>query len=91
MRAITDVVSFAPASPEEILRPPQPWFVLFTLLLALVVRIFAAGGTLDVERIAYGERQRAEAAESDVRREHDRDLEPVLEALPLDEPSEGTR
>ena len=53
------------------------------LLLALVVRIFAAGGTLDVERIAYGERQRAEAAEREPRR--DRDLEPVLEALPQDE------
>lgn len=54
-------------------------FGVTALLLALVVRIFAAGGGLDVERIAYGERGRAEAAE----REH-RDLEPVLEALPED-------
>jgi rod shape-determining protein MreD len=44
MRAITDVVSFAPASPEEILRPPQPWFVLFTLLLALVANMAPASG-----------------------------------------------
>ena len=63
-------------------------FGVTALLLALVVRIFAAGGTLDVERIAYGERQRSEAAEHDSRREHDRDLEPVLEALPLDEPED---
>ena len=61
-------------------------FGVTALLLALVVRIFAAGGTLDVERIAYGERQRAEAAEREPRR--DRDLEPVLEALPLDEPED---
>jgi rod shape-determining protein MreD len=44
MRAIADVVSFAPASPEEILRPPQPWFVLLTLLLALVANMAPASG-----------------------------------------------
>jgi len=44
MRAITDVVSFAPASPEEILRPPQPWFVLLTLLVALVANMAPASG-----------------------------------------------
>ena len=60
-------------------------FGVTALLLALVVRIFAAGGTPDVERIAYGERGHSETAE------HDRDLEPVLEALPQDEPGEGTR
>jgi len=44
MRAISDVVSFAPASPEEILRPPQPWFVLLTLLIALVANMAPASG-----------------------------------------------
>jgi len=44
MRALTDVVSFAPASPEEILRPPQPWFVLLTLLAALVANMAPASG-----------------------------------------------
>ncbi len=44
MRAISDVVSFAPASPEEILRPPQPWFVLLTLLFALVANMAPASG-----------------------------------------------
>ena len=44
MRAISDVVSFAPASPEEILRPPQPWFVLLTLLVALVANMAPASG-----------------------------------------------
>jgi len=44
MRALTDVVSFAPASPEEILRPPQPWFVLLTLLVALVANMAPATG-----------------------------------------------
>jgi len=44
MRALTDVVSFAPASPEEILRPPQPWFVLLTLLIALVANMAPASG-----------------------------------------------
>ena len=44
MRAISDVVSFAPASPEEILRPPQPWFVLLTLLIALVANMAPAHG-----------------------------------------------
>lgn len=59
-------------------------FGVTALLLALVVRIFAAGGGLDVERIAYGERERAEAAEQDFRRDPRRDLEPLLEALPED-------
>ena len=44
MRAFSDVVSFAPASPEEILRPPQPWFVLLTLLVALVANMAPASG-----------------------------------------------
>ncbi len=44
MRVLSDVVSFAPASPEEILRPPQPWFVLATLLVALLANIAPASG-----------------------------------------------
>lgn len=44
MRVLPHVASFAPASPEEILRPPQPWFVLLTLLLALLANMAPASG-----------------------------------------------
>jgi rod shape-determining protein MreD len=44
MRVLSDVVSFAPASPEEILRPPNPWFVLLTLLLALLANMAPLSG-----------------------------------------------
>jgi rod shape-determining protein MreD len=44
MRVLPDVVSFAPASPEEILRPPQPLFVVATLLFALLANMAPASG-----------------------------------------------
>lgn len=44
MRVLPDVVSFAPASPEEILRPPQPWFVFFTLSLAFIANMTPLSG-----------------------------------------------
>ena len=44
MRVFPDVASFTPATPEEILRPPQAWFVLLTLLLALVANMAPLGG-----------------------------------------------
>jgi len=44
MRPFPDAVSFAPASPEEILRPPQPWFVLVTLFAALVANMAPVSG-----------------------------------------------
>jgi rod shape-determining protein MreD len=46
MRVLSDVVSFAPASPEEILRPPQPLFVVATLLLALLANMAPASGVV---------------------------------------------
>ena len=46
MRVLPDVVSFAPASPEEILRPPQPWFVVATLLLALAANMVPVSGVV---------------------------------------------
>ena len=44
MRVLPDVVSFAPASPEEILRPPQPWFVFLTLFLAFIANMAPLSG-----------------------------------------------
>ena len=44
MRVLPDVVSFAPATPEEILRPPQPWFVFLTLFLALIANMAPLSG-----------------------------------------------
>ena len=36
--------TFAPARPEEILLPVQPWFVLLTLFVALLLNIVPASG-----------------------------------------------
>jgi rod shape-determining protein MreD len=44
MRVLPHVVSFAPATPEEILRPPQPWFVFLTLFLALIANMAPLSG-----------------------------------------------
>jgi rod shape-determining protein MreD len=44
MNLFPDVASFTPATPEEILRPPQAWFVLLTLLLALVANLAPLSG-----------------------------------------------
>jgi rod shape-determining protein MreD len=44
MNLFPDVASFTPASPEEILRPPQAWFVLLTLLLGLVANLAPLSG-----------------------------------------------
>jgi len=44
MRVLPDVVSFGPASPEEILRPPQPWFVFLTLFLAFIAHMVPLSG-----------------------------------------------
>jgi rod shape-determining protein MreD len=38
--------SFAPARPEEILRPVNPWFILLTFLLGLVANLAPASGVL---------------------------------------------
>jgi rod shape-determining protein MreD len=44
MRVLSDVVSFAPATPEEILRPPQPWFVFLTLMVAFIANMAPLSG-----------------------------------------------
>jgi rod shape-determining protein MreD len=44
MRVFPDVGAFTPAAPEEILRPPQAWFVLVTLILALVANLAPLSG-----------------------------------------------
>ncbi len=42
---LPNVSSFAPAGPEEILRPARPWFVVLTLVLALLVNLVPLDGT----------------------------------------------
>jgi rod shape-determining protein MreD len=44
MSLFPDVGTFTPAAPEEILRPPQAWFVVVTLLLALVANLAPLSG-----------------------------------------------
>ena len=44
MRLAARVPSFAPARPEEILKPAKPWFVVLTLALALLVNTLPATG-----------------------------------------------
>ena len=45
MRVLPSVGSFGPASPDEILRPAKPWFVLLSLLVALVANLAPLNGT----------------------------------------------
>jgi rod shape-determining protein MreD len=40
------VGSFAPAAPEEILRPAKPWFVLLSLLVGLLLNLLPASGAV---------------------------------------------
>jgi len=42
--ALPNVSSFAPAGPEEILRPVKPWFIVLTLVLALVANLVPLDG-----------------------------------------------
>ena len=44
MRIADRVPSFAPARPEEILKPAKPWFVVLTLVLALLANTLPASG-----------------------------------------------
>lgn len=44
MRIAARVPSFTPARPEEILKPAKPWFVVFTLALALLANTLPASG-----------------------------------------------
>lgn len=45
MRVLPSVGSFGPASPDEILRPAKPWFVLLSLLLGLLANLAPLSGT----------------------------------------------
>jgi rod shape-determining protein MreD len=42
--------TFAPARPEEILLPVQPWFVLLSLLLGLLFNLVPASGLVQIVR-----------------------------------------
>lgn len=42
--ALPKVPPLSPASPEEILRPAQPWFILFTLFIALLANLLPLSG-----------------------------------------------
>ena len=46
MRLASGVPSFAPARPEEILKPAGPWFIVFTLLLAYVANTLPFSGVV---------------------------------------------
>lgn len=44
MRIASRVPSFAPARPEEILKPAKPWFVVLTLAIAVLANTLPASG-----------------------------------------------
>jgi rod shape-determining protein MreD len=44
MSALPKATAFAPARPEEILRPVNPWFILLTFVLALMANLAPASG-----------------------------------------------
>jgi rod shape-determining protein MreD len=46
MRVLPSVGSFGPASPDEILRPARPWFVLLSLLLGMLANLVPASGAV---------------------------------------------
>jgi len=50
MRVLHSVGSFGPASPDEILRPAKPWFVLLSLSAGLVANLIPLAGTALVLR-----------------------------------------
>ena len=42
--ALPNIMPLSPASPEEILRPVRPWFVVLTLVLALFLNLLPISG-----------------------------------------------
>jgi rod shape-determining protein MreD len=50
MRVLPNVGSFGPASPEEILRPAKPWFVLLSLLAGLLANLVPANDLVTTYR-----------------------------------------
>lgn len=43
MRVLPHMGSFAPAAPEEILRPAKPWFVLLSIVVGLLLNLLPVG------------------------------------------------
>ena len=43
MRVLPNMGSFAPAAPEEILRPAKPWFVLLSIVVGLLLNLVPVG------------------------------------------------
>ena len=46
MRALAKPAAFTPAAPEEILRPVNPWVIVFTFLLGFLANIAPASGVV---------------------------------------------
>ena len=46
MRVLPSVGSFGPASPDEILRPAKPWFILASMLVGLLLNLAPVSGTV---------------------------------------------
>src|SRR6478752_204782 len=46
MRVLPSVGSFGPASPDEILRPAKPWFILLSMLVGLLANLVPVSGTV---------------------------------------------
>ena len=44
MRVLPNVGTFVPASPEEILRPVKPWFIVLSLLAGLALNLVPVSG-----------------------------------------------
>ena len=43
MRVLPHMGSFAPAAPEEILRPAKPWFILLSMVVGLLLNLVPVG------------------------------------------------
>ena len=46
MRVLPNMGSFAPAAPEEILRPAKPWFVLLSIVVGLLLNLVPVSGVV---------------------------------------------
>jgi len=54
VRVLPHVGSFGPASPEEILRPARPWFVLLSLLIGLLANLAPVSGVAIISGTTAG-------------------------------------
>ena len=64
MRIAAKMPSFTPARPEEILKPAKPWFVVFTLAIAMLANTLPARPEEPSEAEAKGKGGRAKARRS---------------------------